>query len=644
MARGSSESPRGRGGIGQSRYESLPLPLKIFCVVAFVIAIAMFCMYLFSWSIGGWILEGTLYYYLLFACLAPCVFLFLPARKRDRGRVPWYDIVLAALMFGSFIYCASSYWAISRVSWVPAPNTFTLVLACIVGVGAIEGGRRMAGPMFAGLAILLFTFPLYADKMPGVLWGLSFPPDILISMYAYSVGGLLGVPSRVLGEILLGFLMFAGMLIASGATEFFLNFALALVGRTRGGPAKVAVLASGFFGSLSGSPMANVASTGAITIPAMKKTGYPPHYAGAIEAVASSGGVIMPPIMGGLAFVCSAITDTPYAVIVIAAFLPAILYYFGLLVQVDSYAARVGLRGLRPEDIPNIWKTLKEGWPFILVLAFLVFGLIYMRWGVAAPIYAAGLMFVLSFRSRKTMMTPRRIVEALVTIGGLIVLITAIMLCVGFILIGVQAPGSFVSLTTWLMGGGQSLAMVLLIAVAVCYIFGMIGVAMPIYIVLAVTFVPALVTATGLNFLAVHLFLIYYINMQGITPPVCTVAFLSAAMAGSAPMRTGFTSMRLGIVLLFLPFFFLFNPALILQGTILETIYLFALCLVGIWILGSGLEGYLLKVGRLSWWSRPLLVVGGFLIAFPDWMTTGIGAALTAGSIAAILIRRRMIA
>ncbi len=341
---------------------------------------------------------------------------------------------------------------------------------------------------------------------------------------------------------------------------------------------------------------------------------------------------------------CSAITDTPYTQMVVAAFIPAILYYFGLIVQVDSYAVKVGLKGLKQEDVPNLWKTLKEGWPFILVLAFLVFGLIYMRWGVAAPIYAAGLMFVLSFRSRKTMMTPRRIVEALVTIGGLIVLITAIMLCVGFILIGIQATGAFVSLTTALMGGGQSLAMVLLIAVAVCYIFGMIGVAMPIYIVLAVTFVPALVTATGLNFLAVHLFLIYYINMQGITPPVCTVAFLGAAMAGSAPMRTGFTSMRLGIVLLFLPFFFLFNPSLILQGTILRTIYLFALCLVGIWILGSGLEGYLLKVGRLSWWSRPLLVVGGFLIAFPGWMTTGIGAVLTVVAVALILIRRRMIA
>jgi TRAP transporter 4TM/12TM fusion protein len=460
-------------------------------------------------------------------------------------------------------------------------------------------------------------------------------------MYAFSSQGLLGVPSRVLGEILTGFLMFAGMLIASGATEFFLNFALALVGKTRGGPAKVAVLASGFFGSLSGSPMANVASTGAVTIPAMKKTGYPPHYAGAIEAVASSGGVIMPPVMGGLAFVFSAVTDTPYAQMVIAAFLPAILYYFGLIVQVDSYAVRVGLKGLKQEDVPNIWKTLKEGWPFLVVLAFLVFGLLYMRWGVKAPIFAAGLMFLLSFTSRKNMMTPRRFVGALVTIGGLISLITAIMMTVGFIVLGVQSTGAFISLTTELIGGGENLVTILLITVAVCYIFGMIGVAMPIYVVLAVTLIPNLVGSTDLNFIAVHLFVIYYINMQGITPPVCNVAFLGAAMSGARPMKTGFTAMRLGIVLIFLPFFFLFNPALILQGSGLDTIRFFFQCVVGIWILASGLEGYLLKVGMLSPWSRIMLVASGFLIAFPPWETTAIGVPLTVLVIAAYLVIKK---
>ena len=630
---------RGRGGV--TRYESLPLPLKIIFIVLVTSALAMFVFHLFSWSIRGWILETALYNYLLFAALAPCVFLMLPARRRARVGVRWYDIVLAALVFGSYSYFAFNYWEINRVGWVPAPNTFSLVLAILVGVIAIEGGRRMAGPMFAILASLLFLYPLIAESLPGMFFGLGFSPDVLISMYAFSSQGVLGVPARVLGQILVGFLMFAGMLIASGATEFFMNLALALVGRTRGGPAKVAVLASGFFGSLSGSPMANVASTGAVTIPAMKRSGYPPHYAGAIEAVASSGGVIMPPIMGGLAFVMSAITDTPYAVIMVAAFLPAILYYFGLLIQVDSYAARVGLRGLRKEEIPNLWKTLKEGWPFIFVMAFLVFGLIYMRWGVGAPVYAAGLMFILSFRSRKTMMTPRRLVGAIATIGGLVTLITAIMFCVGFIVLGVQSTGAFVAITTSIMGGGESLVSILLILVVTCYVFGMIGVAMPIYIVLAVTIIPAIVGGTALNFLAVHLFVIYYINMQGITPPVCNVAFLGAAMAGGPPMKTGFTAMRLGVVLIFLPFFFLFSPALILQGSILETVVLFTQALVGIWILASGLEGYLLRVGRLVLRWRILLVIGGFLIAFPDWRTTLVGVPMAAVVIALIWVVKR---
>jgi TRAP-type uncharacterized transport system fused permease subunit len=242
------------------------------------------------------------------------------------------------------------------------------------------------------------------------------------------------------------------------------------------------------------------------------------------------------------------------------------------------------------------------------------------------------------------MMTPRRFIGALVTIGGLISLITAIMMTVGFIVMGVQSTGAFIALTTEIIGGGENLVSILLITVAVCYVFGMIGVAMPIYVVLAVTLIPNLVASTDLNFIAVHLFVIYYINMQGITPPVCNVAFLGAAMSGGAPMKTGFTAMRLGVVLIFLPFFFLFNPALILQGSVLDTIQFFIQCIVGIWILASGLEGYLLKVGVLSLWSRPMLVAAGFLIAFPPWQTTVIGVPLAAVVIAAFLMMKRMTA
>jgi len=390
--------------------------------------------------------------------------------------------------------------------------------------------------------------------------------------------------------------------------------------------------------------MANIVTTGSITIPAMKRMGYPSHYAGAIEAVASTGGVIMPPVMGSIAFIMVIIADIPYAVIIAGAFIPAVLYYWGLLVQVDAYAARVGLKGIPREEIPSLWQTLKGGWPYITVIAFLVFGLLYMRWGAVTPFYASVLLLILSFTRRETMMTPKRIVAVLATVGNLITYMISILLPIGLIIIGLQATGTITALTIPIIKlGGENVFIVLFIAIVVCYLFGMIGVTGVPYIILAVCVIPALVEATGLSKLGFHLFIMYYLLMAHITPPICISAFIAGALAGAPPFKTGFTAMRLAVVLYFIPFFYLFNPALILEGPILETLYLFALCLVGIWILASGLEGYLLKVGRLSLWSRPLLAAGGFLIAFPEWMATIIGFALSAAVIVILLTVKKTV-
>jgi TRAP transporter 4TM/12TM fusion protein len=625
-----------------TRYESLPQPLKIICLVLFTIGIGLFIFYIFGWSIQGRTLEFMPYYYLLFACFSTCVFLTMPGRKKDRNRIPWYDLILSTLVFGICIYFTLNAWRIVNIGWVPAPHTLALVLACIILPLAIEGGRRMAGTPFLILCLLLGFHPAFAQYMPGFLWGVGLPLDVLVSSFAYGQAGMLGVPARVMGEILIGFLLLTGMLMASGAGTFFLNLALALLGRFRGGPAKVAVLASGFFGSLSGSPVANVASTGAITIPAMKRLGYPLHYAGAIEAVASTGGAIMPPVMGSVAFIMVIVTGIPYGVIVAAAAIPAILYYYGLLIQVDANAAKIGLRGLPREDMPSLRKTLKDGWPFIVVIAFLVFGLLYMRWEVLAAIYASGLMFLFSFTRRETMMTPRKIVATLAIIGNLVTYVMAVLLPVGFILTGVQVTGTLTAWVTEIVSvTGVNLVVILLVAAVICYLFGMVGMASIPYIVLAVTTIPLLVGTTGLNQLGLHLFTIYFLLMANITPPVAIAAFVSAGIAGAHPIKTAFTAMRLAIVLYFIPFFYVFNPALILEGPITETILLFVFCLLGIGILASGLEGYMLKVGRLRLWSRPPLVVAGFLIALPGLMTTVIGAALTALIIAVILIRKK---
>jgi TRAP-type uncharacterized transport system fused permease subunit len=239
-------------------------------------------------------------------------------------------------------------------------------------------------------------------------------------------------------------------------------------------------------------------------------------------------------------------------------------------------------------------------------------------------------------------MTPRKLLSTLVTIGSLITYLIAILFSISLILLGIEITGTLTAITAQIiMLGSDNLFIILLISMVACYLLGMVGMALIPYIVLAVTAIPAIAVATGVPPLAIHLFVIFFLMSGGITPPVCVIAFTAAALAGARPMKTGYTAMRLAIVLYFVPWVFVYNPALILEGPITETIYLFALCMVGIFFVASGLEGYLLRVGRLEMWARPLFMIGGFMIAFPGWMTTIVGFVIAAVVIAFILITRK---
>lgn len=252
-----------------------------------------------------------------------------------------------------------------------------------------------------------------------------------------------------------------------------------------------------------------------------------------------------------------------------------------------------------------------------------------MRWERLAPWYAVGLMILLSFASRETRLTPGRIIRMLKEIGELMTRTFSLILPLGLIIGGLVMSGTAPAFTAAIINlGGESIVLVLLLGVASCYVLGMVGVGIGAYIFLAVTLAPALVEAIEVNVLAVHLFIVYYAMLGAITPPVALGSFVAASVAGSSPMKTAVQSMRLGIVIYMVPFFFLFNPSLILQGPILETLYLFSLCLLGIVFIAGGMEGYLVKVGKVPLWARPLLVVAGFLIALPGWMTSIIGAVL----------------
>jgi len=624
------------------RYPYMPRAFKSIFVILTFLGVGAAVYYVFAFNVGGHFLDAFAYYYILFGVFESLVFLLLPARKKDKETIPWYDLAAAAYIFGSSIYFFFNAWSISYVGWVP-PTTLNFILATIYALLVLEGGRRMAGFGYLLVALFFMLLPLFANHMTGMFFGKQYSLKTLSGFLVFGGEGLLGIPARVMGEILIGFLVFAAVLMVSGAGDFFLKMASGLVGKYRGGPAKVAAVASGFFGSCSGSAVSNVMGTGCVTIPMMKKIGYEPAYAGAIEAVASTGGILMPPVMGAVAFIMATVINVPYASIIIAATIPAILYYFGVLIQIDGYAAKHQLRGLPQEELPSIRATLKEGWIFLAVIGFLVWGLLYMRWEALTPWYASVLMLVLSYFGPNRI-TPKKLFPLGALLGRLVVAMTAILAPAAFIIAGLSITGISAAFTVGIITiGGSNLVLLLLVGIAACFIMGMVGLGLVAYILLSVTLAPALIKAAGLNMMAVHLMILYYASLAYITPPVAGVAFVAAALAGSNPMKTAFLSMRLGIVIYFIPLFFVFSPSLILQGSnIVETIYRVLLCLIGITILGGGLEGYMLKLGKLPNWSRPVLALGGFLIAVPIWTANIAGATVTLPVLGAILLGRRM--
>jgi len=646
----SSSPPEGKPGqaekprkAGLSRYWFLPVPIKIIFIGCAIAALILFILFWFSVPIGGKVLSGTFYYYLLYATLGFNVFMGLGATKAQKTQAPpWFDYVMAFTLWGIILFFLFNHEVIAARMWEPPPTTFHFVLALLLGLMALEAARRIGSWGFVGMLLFAIGYPLIAGHMPGIFYGVQLTFAEVMADFAFGANGVLGIPGRLLGHLVIGFYFFAGIMMGSGGGEFFLKLAVSLAGKFRGGPSKVAVLASGFFGSLSGSVIANIAGTGAFTIPAMKRMGYEPEYAGAIEACASTGGDTMPPIMGGV-FLMIVIAGVEYADVLVAVVIPSVLFYFGLLVQVDGYAATHNLKGLPKAEIPNVWVVIKEGWIYLVVIAFLVFGLVYMRWGIIVPIYAVGLMVVLSFTSKKTRLTWRVVESALSHYAGLINFGVGVFFAMGFFMVGLLKTGVAASITSWVVSlGAGNVYLILLLGVAFCLVMGMVGLDRTAYLFLAVTLAPAVIAMTGMHPIAIHLFLIYYGGMGGLTPPVAIHAYVAAGIAGADPVKTSYKTVRLGIVLALVPFFFVLQPALIMiRSTPLEIITHLAAALTGIWLLASGLEGYLMKIGKLNWWERILFFVGGFLFAFPGWMTTLIGAAICGGAAAISLMLRR---
>jgi TRAP transporter 4TM/12TM fusion protein len=582
------------------------------------------------------------YFYALYAAFLPLIFLLFPPSKNSRrDNLPWYDILLFVLSLGILSYFAFHGFTLFFEGWMFAGPPIPTILGTILILLILDVARRAGGTVFFVFCLIFMFFPMFAPHIPSPFTGIGF--SFINTMRIHSMGpeSLIGIPVRVVGNMLIGFMIFGVAMTATGGGRFFLNLSLTLLGHTRGGPAKVAVIASALFGSLSGSVTSNVLTTGSMTIPAMKSVGYEPHYAGAVETNASTGGVLTPPIMGAAAFIMAMLVGVPYMHIAVAAMVPAILYFTGLLVQVDSYAAKKGLKGLAREELPNMQQTMKEGWFYIFAFILLIWFVAYLRLEAQAPFYATAAILILSMIRKETRLNVNGILRLVESTGKLLAEIMAVMAGISLLIGSLTMTGvssAFASEIVALAGG--NLYLLLILGAGTSLILGTGMTITACYIFLALMIGPVLV-GLGLNVLAVHLFVLYYGMLSFITPPVAIGAFAASTIAGSRPMQTGFYAMRLGAITYFIPFFFVLNPAMVLQsGSLLEQFYVCITAILGVVLMGGSLEGYAYMIGNISKYARISTFISGFLIAIPEVKTDLYGAVIAGVTYGLYLMRK----
>lgn len=564
----------------------------------------------------------TEYFYFLLALLLPLAFIIYPLTTGARDRVPWYDWLLAVVTLAICAYFTYRSSDILDVGWEYDAPRHGMVLAFVLWALVLEATRRAGGNAIFVICALVSIYPIFSSWAPGFLEGADIDANTTAGFHMFGTESMLGIPMTAFANLVVGFLVFGVALQYTGGGTFFLDLAFALLGRRRGGPAKVAIFASGLMGSMSGSVITNVLTTGVMSIPAMKKVGFRATYAGGVEACASTGGVLMPPVMGATAFVMATFLEIPYSTIVVAAAFPSFLYYLGLFLQIDAYSARYGLKGLEAHEVPRVGQVLRDGWYFVFVFVLLVVMLLYMHREAQAPYYATALLLVINQFSRVHRFGWKRLLEFIEGVGILFAELAALLAGVGLIIGALTLTGKVGSLTYELVRvAGDSVLMLLVMGAVTSFVLGIGMTVTAAYLFLAVTLAPAL-TAGGLDPLAVHLFMMYWGMISFITPPVAIGAFAAASVARADPMKTGFEAMRLGSIIYFVPFFFVLNPALIGRGSPAEVVLVLATAILGIGIISGGLQGYLYGLGAIrdgivGMLARIFLVVGGIVMALP---------------------------
>ncbi len=627
-----------------SKYRAIKGFPKWLLIALTVVGIGLSVCYIFRFTFAGRMVTEFGYHYLLMALFLPLAFLLVPARKGNvAAKIPWYDMLAAVLVFAAPFYLFLRSMDILIEGWAARAPLEGLVAGMILWLLPIEAARRAGGLPLALIAIIFSFYPLFAGHMPGFLYGPQITLERLASYHIFSSESVQGIPIQAFGRIVVGYLIFASALVATGGGQFFLNLALSLLGYVRGGAAKVSIMASALFGTLTGASVVNVITTGSITIPAMKRTGYPAYYAGAIEACASTGGILMPPVMGAVAFIMADFLGVPYTKVVVAAIIPSVLYFTNLFLQADFYAAKTGLKGLPRVELPSLRQTLKQGWYFVFSVALLIFFLFYMRVETVAPFYATGALFLAAFIRKETRPTLKSFTGFIEKSGTTLMELVAILVPIGLVLGSLAVTGLAYSLSTELVAlAGGSLIVLLVLGAAASYVMGMGATITACYVFLALVLAPVLIDM-GVNPLAAHLFVMYCGMLSSITPPVALAAYVAATVAGAPFMKTAIQSTKLGMIKFFLPFFFVLSPAMILQAPGLESLTVIGTALPGIVLAAASVEGYMWWLGRLHGWVRLPLFVAGILLFHPDLVTDVAGVLLSVVGVGLhfLVLRRR---
>ena len=604
--------------------------IAVNCILA---TFSLFCIYVTLFT--SWLEEIRLTSFVAFIILIG--YLVFPARKSHQrvNHIPWYDIVLMVLGSGSFLYFTFNAMTIIQQGSIFQP--YQIFIGIIGILSLAEVCRRSVG---LPILIVAGCFIGYA-----LIWGLSNPSlmgklNYAIRYLFYSKEGILSTPINVCSKFIVVFIIFGAFLERTGIADFFIQISNALVGGFSGGPAKVSVVASAMEGMVSGSSVANTVGSGSVTIPLMKKTGYKPEFAAAAEAAASTGGQIMPPIMGAAAFLMADYVQLPYGEIVVKAILPAVLYFAGIFISVHLEAKKLGLRGLTKEELPKLKPLLKK----VYLLAPLVL-LIYLVGTSQRSIqYAAAIAIVVaiavSMFDKNTRITPMRLLEALAAGGQGTITVAAACGIAGIIAGTITMTG----LANMMINGivamaGNTVIIALFLTMLCCIVLGMGVPTTANYCIMAATCAPILIRM-GVPTVAAHFFVFYFGIVADLTPPVALAAYAGAAIAQANPMKTALTATKLAVGAFIVPYVFALNPAMLfIDTTAGEVILICITSLVGIFAASAALEGFLLQ--HMSWPQRLVSLAGGLLLIYPGLVTDSIGLGLVALVVAAQLFGKK---